>query len=219
MRALLTRCVVCVCACVLLRPQIPPAAFFDNAPAALMNSIEPTLSHVVIHPLMTARSLFICDGLLPANGSLTPDCLDPLLNRKKRGGARRFSSLFSTLADSETNQLVALDLLRTLGVKSVVIIHDGADIGVSSFSAYAAPVTASAAEQLNIAVLATIGLVVGICDDVPGVTGSARAANCPPLEYPSQHQTWPDGLDSLGMAGRIAALDPEALIFIGTPGS
>jgi len=103
---------------------------------------------------------------------MTPDCLDPKFDRNRRGGARRFQTLVSTLVDSSTNQLAALESFHTLGVRSVIIVRDASSYGLT-FSMHAAKVARDAANQLNIKVLDMIELTHGIC---PG--GSPA---CPPL--------------------------------------
>lgn len=193
---------------------LTPTMLFDNASIALQNLVEDSRSHIVIQPLMGTKEFFECDGLLPSEGSLTPDCLDPMYNRKRRGGSRRYETMFSVLSDSTANQLASLDAFRQLGIRSLAVFRD-ASVERTTFSKHAALATVAAANQLNIAVLDMISMEDGFCLNV----GSARAPTCPPPELKDQQQIFPRNLTARQMAERIAALNPDALVLLGTPGT
>ena len=193
---------------------LAPTMLFDNASIALQNLVEDSRSQIVIAPLTGTKEMYECDGLLPADGSLTPDCLDPQYNRMRRGGSRRFETLFSVLCDSTANQLASLDAFRQLGIRSLVVLRD-ASVERTTFSKHAALATVAAANQLNIAVLDAITMIDGSCLN----TGAARAATCPPSNLKEQQQIFDHNMTAMQMAEHIVALNPDALVFLGTPGT
>jgi len=186
---------------------VPSAMTLESTTAIMANLVENDRSHIIVHPLMVTQELFVCDGL-PYNVSLTPDCLDPLLGRKPRGGARRFETLISTLSDASGNQLAALESFHTLGVKSIVIIRDAPLLDMT-FSLHTAKLTRDAAVQLNIRVMDMIAM-----EDATDIC-LRRQPNCPPTENAmGPTQVFPNGWLPSDAAAHVARLNPDALIII-----
>lgn len=195
---------------------IIPPLFADDFVPTFMNNIEDSQSHVVVHSFLTAKDLFICDGL--TTGSATPDCLQ--YNRTRRGGARRFETLFSTMFDSTMNQNAALDSFHTLGVKSVVIIREAP--AASTFSKYAGEEAQTSAEQLNVDVLGDeiAFTTIMACDPAKPDT---NGPNCPPYslgsKYNSQTQIFPNDRTPDDVAAELLALNADALVILANPSS
>ena len=194
---------------------VPSLLTLDSFTIPSLNLIEDAQSHVVVHPFLSAKSDFVCDG--KSVGSMTADCLAAPYNRFRRGGARRFQTLFSLLFDSTANQYAALDSFHTFGVKNVAILRESDN----EFSTNAGTVAAAAAEQLNIKVLK---------DYVTVSRGDCKIGNvsrtdpiCPPVHlgglYSSQSHVFPNNKSAWDVARELKALGVEGLIILGSPRS
>jgi len=206
---------------------IPPSIFGSAASGTLLNLVEyPTPTAVVINPFMTAEEDCRCDGL-PAATSRSPDCLvapsyapdyGTGVVRNRRQGARRFEALFSVMVDTTANQQSALEEFHQLHVGSIVILVEALQAkSPNYFPRDCAAATVDAAGVLGINVLDTISLVEAVC--VSSVAGFVPPANCPPPTIKDQTHVWNNSLTGLDIARYIAALNPDALIILGSPSS
>lgn len=208
---------------------IAPPLMLGAAAGVLGNYVEyPSPKAIIINPFLSNDQDFRCDGLRV--NSRNPDCLTAPsyapYERTRRQGSRRFESLLSVMVDTLGNQQSALDTFHLLKVKSVVIIVEALGFqGTNYFPTDCARYTANSAELLNIKVTEIISLMSEFCVAPPVAANLSRdpfvrAANCPPTSFVNQDNAWRNGMSGLDMATYIGhELNPDALIFIGSPSS
>jgi hypothetical protein len=182
--------------------------------------VEDLQSHVVFNSLNAGAPAVRCDGL-PTAKSLTQDCNGTARDlrgpvpatfppRIRRGGDRRYKTMFGSLFDSEPNQQSALENFHTLGVKSIAIIYDVQSHVATDSSGY----TYNAAAQLRISVPISLLLSTNQCD--PNVPPEKYPEHCAPVEINREKaQTYSfDRRTPLSVALEIQAANIDALVFL-----
>ena len=185
---------------------VPPPLLLLGPTTYLANLVEDAQSHIIIHPFLGDREAFMCDGIMDPSLTKTPDC--NLRGRKEE--TRRFNTLFTTIMDTSTAQVAAVDHFHTLRITRMVLLHEPFFTG-ESLGYYASIAVQQAAKQLGIHIVGTYGLVDG--------KYGCNQTWCPPPAIQSQGQTmgWSEGRTPKQLAEIIAGLDPRAIIILSSP--
>jgi len=176
-----------------------------------LNRIEDERLGIVVHPLLTPESAFVCDGITDPLLSTTPDCTSSKYGRNRLAGARRFETLFSVMSDLSNDATTTLDLYHTIGVKTIALFYD-ASSATATYSLLAAQTAILYSEGLGLNILVNKQLVR---------TTSAACAinqNCSPTASTTM-QVWPNGTTGLFWAAQLRDLNIDAVMIIGGTGS